>query len=151
MRILLDMRIFNNNRCRNREQKILLWEISTILLTGFYIFPHPDQIFPALSFIPELPASFFQNPVSLKAGEVKEFSTQTGKATEDQNCALFLALGNSGSGYELWIDEIEFTAMEQAADGGDAIIKQLSDFPDKESLRDCILKERGWKVGFDCF
>ena len=72
--------------------------------------------------------------ISLKAGEVKEFSTQTGKATEDQNCALFLALGNSGSGYELWIDEIEFTAMEQAADGGDAIIKQLSDFPDKESL-----------------
>ena len=51
--------------------------------------------------------------ISLKAGEVKEFSTQTGKATEDQNCALFLALGNSGSGYELWIDEIEFTAMEQ--------------------------------------
>ena len=35
--------------------------------------------------------------ISLKAGEVKEFSTQTGKATEDQNCALFLALGNSGS------------------------------------------------------
>ena len=79
--------------------------------------------------------------ISLKAGEVKEFSTQTGKATEDQNCALFLALGNSGSGYELWIDEIEFTAMEQAADGGDAIIKQLSDFPDKESLRDWILKD----------
>ena len=87
--------------------------------------------------------------ISLKAGEVKEFSTQTGKATEDQNCALFLALGNSGSGYELWIDEIEFTAMEQAADGGDAIIKQLSDFPDKESLRDWILKERGWEFWYE--
>ena len=37
--------------------------------------------------------------------------------------------------------------MEQAADGGDAIIKQLSDFPDKESLRDWILKERGWESG----
>lgn len=66
--------------------------------------------------------------ISLKAGEVKEFSTQTGKATEDKNCALFLALGNSGSGYDLWIDEIEFTAMEQAAEGGEDVMKQLSDF-----------------------
>ena len=39
--------------------------------------------------------------------------------------------------------------MEQAADGGDAIIKQLSDFPDKESLRDWILKERGWEFWYE--
>lgn len=87
--------------------------------------------------------------ISLKAGEVKEFSTQTGKATEDKNCALFLALGNSGSGYDLWIDEIEFTAMEQAAEGGEDVMKQLSDFPDKESLRDWILKERGWEFWYE--
>ena len=59
--------------------------------------------------------------ISLKAGEVKEFSTQTGKATEDKNCALFLALGNSGSGYDLWIDEIEFTAMDCSQPSGELL------------------------------
>ena len=39
--------------------------------------------------------------------------------------------------------------MEQAADGGDAIIKQLSDFPDKESFERLDLKERGWEFWYE--
>lgn len=88
-------------------------------------------------------------PVSLKAGEIKEVSLLTGKATENINCAFFLALGNTGNGYDLWIDDIEFTAVEQLAEGGDEVMKKLSDFPDKDSMRNWILKERGWEFWYE--
>lgn len=87
--------------------------------------------------------------ISLKAGEVKDFQTQTGKATDNKNCAFFIALGNTGGNYDLWIDDIELTAIEQASEGGDSILKQLSDFPDKEALRNWILKERGWEFWYE--
>lgn len=88
-------------------------------------------------------------PVSLKADEVKEITLLTSKATENKNCAFFLALGNTGSAYDLWIDDIEFTAVEQLAEGGDEVMKKLSDFPDKDSMRDWILKERGWEFWYE--
>ncbi|RNC66721.1 RagB/SusD family nutrient uptake outer membrane protein [Proteiniphilum sp. X52] len=87
--------------------------------------------------------------IPLTAGEVKNVSFDTTSAGEDGNCVIFFALGNTGNNYDIWIDDIVFEAKEQVTGGvGDFLIK-LSDFPDKESLRDWILKERGWEFWYE--
>lgn len=87
--------------------------------------------------------------IPLTAGEVKNVSFDTAPAGEDGNCVIFFALGNTGNNYDIWIDDIVFEAKEQVTGGvGDFLIK-LSDFPDKESLRDWILKERGWEFWYE--
>lgn len=87
--------------------------------------------------------------VVLKANEIKDVYLETGKATNGEMGTFFIALGNTGDNYDLWIDEVDFSAMEQQSDGGDEFLVNLPDFSDKEALRNWILKERGWEFWYE--
>lgn len=86
--------------------------------------------------------------ISLKAGEVKDFSFDTAPAGGDGNCVIFFALGNTGNNYDVWIDAVKLEAKEQVTGGGDYLI-ELKNFGSKDDLNDWILKERGWEFWYE--
>ncbi|HBX46645.1 MAG TPA: RagB/SusD family nutrient uptake outer membrane protein, partial [Porphyromonadaceae bacterium] len=87
--------------------------------------------------------------VTLKANEAKELTFDTAAGTADGNCVIFFALGATENNYDIWFDSVNLIMKEQAAAGGDKYLVKLSDFPDKGSLRDWILKERGWEFWYE--
>ncbi len=102
----------------------------------------------AFEFRSEGPLSHTQ-PIVLKANEPAEISFNSGTAGSDGNCVLFFALGNTGGDYDLWLDAVTFEVKEQSSGGDDNVTIKLANFTDKQSLRDWILKERGWEFWYE--
>ncbi|MDR1090706.1 MAG: RagB/SusD family nutrient uptake outer membrane protein [Prevotella sp.] len=87
--------------------------------------------------------------IPLEANTIKNVSFDTAPAGSDGICVVFFALGNTGDNYDIWIDAFEFEAKKQVSAGTGNYLVKLSDFPSKESLRDWILKERGWEFWYE--
>ncbi|MBD1420596.1 RagB/SusD family nutrient uptake outer membrane protein [Sphingobacterium chuzhouense] len=88
--------------------------------------------------------------ISLEANTPTEIEIETSESSRTGNNAnVMLALGNSGSNFTLWIDNFKVTSVAKQIGGDNEYSLKLVDFPDKGSLRDHILKERGWEFWYE--
>lgn len=88
-------------------------------------------------------------PVSLKANQVTDIAFDLNAAGSDGNSVMFLALGNTGNDYDIWIDSIMIKKKAQSGGGTGSYLLTLAQFSSTQDLRDWILKERGWEFWYE--
>lgn len=119
-----------------RSYKITFKAMSTIDLTFDFRF--------------ERAIVFNTEPVTLTANEPKDVTIITSERAGAGEANMFIRLGNSGSDYQLWIDDFVVETMpKQNTGGGDSYKRELIEFADKESFREAILEERGWEFWYE--
>ncbi len=103
-----------------------------------------------LTFRSERPSLPYFPPVfQVIANQQKEISFDMPAAEADGTVNEIIALGNNGNDFELWIDSIIIKKKAGTGNGATNYQIALSDFTDKESLRDRILQERGWEFWYE--
>ncbi|WEK34319.1 MAG: RagB/SusD family nutrient uptake outer membrane protein [Candidatus Pseudobacter hemicellulosilyticus] len=88
--------------------------------------------------------------INLTANQVRDISIPLNAPGGAGNAVMFFALGNTGSNYHLWLDELRLTATLKSTGGGveDQLLK-LSDYTDKSQLRERLLQERAWEFWYE--
>ncbi|MFT3904219.1 MAG: RagB/SusD family nutrient uptake outer membrane protein [Niabella sp.] len=88
--------------------------------------------------------------ITLEANKLTHIEVETSESYKTGNTAnVMLALGNSGSNYTLWVDDFKIVSIEKQLGQETSHSLKLSEFPNKESLREHILKERGWEFWYE--
>lgn len=87
--------------------------------------------------------------ISLKANEAKDVLFEIPPGGSGGG-TVFFALGNTGGDYDLWIDAFKFEmkGLDPSGDVEQYLLK-LTDVPDRDSLREWLLKERGWEFWYE--
>ncbi|GAB3425901.1 RagB/SusD family nutrient uptake outer membrane protein [Niabella aquatica] len=88
--------------------------------------------------------------ITLEANKPTQIEVETTESAKTgSNANVMLALGNSGSNYTLWVDDFKVASVAKQLGGDSNHSLKLADFPDKASLREHILKERGWEFWYE--
>jgi len=86
--------------------------------------------------------------ISLEANVMQTIDFQLTSPHTSGGSVMFLALGNTGGDYELWIDDLVIKRNAETAGGGDHRLV-LADYAGAQQLRDRILQERGWELWWE--
>ncbi len=88
--------------------------------------------------------------ITLEANQPTTIEVETTESSRTgSNANVMLALGGSGSDYTLWVDDFKVTAMEKQLGGDFPNALRLADFSGTATLREQILKERGWEFWYE--
>lgn len=86
--------------------------------------------------------------ISLEANVAKTVQFELTSPHTSGGSVMFLALGNTGGDYDLWIDDVVIKRNAETAGGGNHRL-ELADYPSAQQLRDRILMERGWELWWE--